>query len=43
MEGGWLIRKLGISETNSPFLFDKNCGPKDIDLIERKYNITRLL
>lgn len=26
-EGGWLIRKLGISESDAPLLFDSTCGP----------------
>ena len=29
--GGWLIRTLGISETNSPLLFNAGCAPLNQD------------
>lgn len=38
--GGWLIRTLGISETNSPLLFRRGCGPPDQDAFKKKFNIT---
>lgn len=38
--GGWLIRMLGISETNAPILFGSGCAPKDQDAFKKKFNIT---
>lgn len=37
--GGWLIRTLGISETNSPLLFNKACYPPNQDEFKKKFNI----
>ncbi len=39
-KGGWFIRALGISETNSPLLFRRGCAPKDQDAFKKKFNIT---
>lgn len=39
-EGGWLIRTLGISETKSPLLFGRGCGPENQDAFKKKFNIT---
>jgi hypothetical protein len=39
-KGGWLIRTLGISETNSPLLVPRGCAPKDQDAFKTKFNIT---
>jgi hypothetical protein len=38
-KGGWLIRLLGISETNAPLLFEPNCEPADVYAFKNKYNI----
>jgi hypothetical protein len=38
-EGGWLIHALGISETNSPLLFRRACGPRDEDTFKKKFDI----
>lgn len=38
-QGGWLIRFLGISESNSPLLFDAGCAPFDQDMILENLNI----
>lgn len=38
--GGWLIRMLGISETNAPLLFNSGCAPKEQDAFKQKFNIT---
>ncbi|MCQ8129931.1 hypothetical protein, partial [Methylomonas rivi] len=37
--GGWLIRTLGISETNSPLLFNRACYPPNQDNFKKKFNI----
>ena len=39
-KGGWFIRTLGISETNSPLLFRRGCAPKDQDAFKKTFNIT---
>jgi hypothetical protein len=39
-EGGWLVRLLGISETNSPLLFNPSCRPTDERGFISKYDIT---
>lgn len=39
-EGGWLIRSLGISETNAPLLFRSGCSPEDRYAFKKKFNIT---
>lgn len=39
-EGGWLIRVLGISETNGPLLFHSGCAPDDRYAFKKKFNIT---
>jgi hypothetical protein len=39
-KGGWLIRTLGISETDAPLLFSSGCAPKDQDAFKTKFNIT---
>jgi hypothetical protein len=39
-KGGWLIRTLGISETNAPLLFSPGCAPKDQDAFKKRFNIT---
>ena len=39
-EGGWLIRALGISETNSPLLFSRSCAPTDERSFIKKFNVT---
>lgn len=38
-EGGWLIRSLGISESNSPLSFGSGCGPADEREFIKKLNI----
>jgi len=38
-EGGWLIRFLGISESDSPLLFASSCAPSEEDSFRLKYNI----
>lgn len=38
--GGWLIRTLGISETDSPLLFRSGCAPEDRYAFKKKFNIT---
>lgn len=38
-EGGWLMRLLGISETNAPLLFKPFCAPVDAHAFKKKYNI----
>jgi len=38
--GGWLIRTLGISETNAPLLFRSACAPPNEDEFKKKFNIT---
>lgn len=38
--GGWLIRALGISETDSPLLFNRGCSPPNPDEFKKKFNIT---
>ncbi|MEK7793895.1 MAG: hypothetical protein AAB353_05165 [Candidatus Hydrogenedentota bacterium] len=38
--GGWLIRALGISESNHPLLFNSSCGPNDQDGFKKKFNVT---
>ena len=38
--GGWLIRMLGISETNAPLLFRSGCAPENQDAFKKKFNIT---
>jgi hypothetical protein len=38
-EGGWLIKFLGISESDSPLLFDSGCAPSEEDSFRLKYNI----
>jgi hypothetical protein len=37
--GGWLISKLGISESGSPLLFDGFCGPPDLQDFARTRKI----
>lgn len=37
--GGWLIRFLGISETDSPLLFNRGCAPLGRFDFKEKYNI----
>ena len=37
--GGWLIRTLGISETDSPLLFRHFCSPRGMSGFKRKLNI----
>ena len=39
-EGGWLIRTLGISSTNSPLLFSRSCAPLDERSFIKTFNIT---
>lgn len=39
-EGGWLIRTLGISETNAPLTFNSGCAPEDAFGFKKKFNIT---
>lgn len=39
-EGGWLIRMLGISETNAPLLFSSYCGPASARAFIKKFNVT---
>ena len=39
-EGGWLIRTLGISETNAPLLFRSGCAPEDAFGFQKHFNIT---
>ena len=39
-DGGWLIRALGISETNAPLLFKSGCAPEDRYAFKKKFNIT---
>ncbi len=38
-KGGWLIRTLGISETNAPLLFRSGCAPVRQDAFKKKFNI----
>jgi hypothetical protein len=40
VRGGFLIRTLGISETNSPVLFDKYCGPKNSQTFLKDLGVT---
>jgi hypothetical protein len=39
-QGGWLIRAMGISETNAPILFNSGCAPTNEDAFKSKLNIT---
>lgn len=39
-QGGWLVRATGISETNSPILFNSGCAPKNEDAFKSELNIT---
>lgn len=39
-KGGWFIRALGISETNSPLLFNGDCAPPNQNDFKSKFNIT---
>ena len=39
-EGGWLVRAMRISQTNSPMLFRSGCGPRDEDAFKKNFNIT---
>jgi len=41
VKGGWLINALGISNNDSPLLFNNVCYPADRFSIFRKYNINR--
>ena len=41
VKGGWLINTLGLSNSNSPLLFDGTCYPAERFTIFRKYNIKR--
>lgn len=38
-QGGWLIRFLGISETNAPLLFRSGCAPVERYAFKEKFNI----
>jgi hypothetical protein len=38
-QGGWLVRFLGISETNAPLLFGSGCEPKDVYAFKRSFDI----
>jgi hypothetical protein len=38
--GGWLIRALGISETTSPLLFARSCGPANERAFVKAFHIT---
>jgi hypothetical protein len=38
--GGWFIRFLTISETDSPLLFQRGCGPENEGQFKKKFNIT---
>lgn len=38
-KGGWLIRTLGISETNAPLTFDNACGPAEAKTMFSRLNI----
>jgi hypothetical protein len=40
--GGWLIRMLSISETNSPLIFNGYCAPKNEATVLKKLNIKEL-
>jgi hypothetical protein len=39
-EGGWLVRALGISETNSPLLFSRSCAPNNEREFIKRLNMT---
>jgi hypothetical protein len=39
-EGGWLIRAIGLSETNAPLLFPSGCAPENQDAFKQKFQIT---
>lgn len=38
--GGWLVRSIGISETDAPLLFGPGCAPENQDAFKKKFNIT---
>ena len=40
--GGWLIKTLGISETNAPLIFGGVCGPAEQKTIFNRLNMTVL-
>lgn len=40
-KGGWLIRRLGISETDSPITFRRSCGPGDPSTVFSDLNIQK--
>ena len=41
-KGGWLIRALGISETDSPITFERFCGPEDRSSVFQSLNIQQI-
>lgn len=38
-QGGWLIRFIGISETNAPLLFNSGCAPDDRYAFKKNFKI----
>jgi hypothetical protein len=38
--GGWLIRALGISETNRPLTFKRSCRPDKLESISNELGVT---
>lgn len=38
-KGGWLIRFFGVSESDSPLIFNSECGPKNINGFLKDMNI----
>jgi hypothetical protein len=40
--GGWLIRALGVSETDSPITFSRSCGPADRSSVFQELNIRKV-
>lgn len=41
-KGGWLIRTLGISDPDSPLLFEGLCQPKNLESIDAQLGLTRI-
>jgi hypothetical protein len=41
-KGGWLMRTLGVSETDSPITFRRSCGPPDPSTIFSDLNIEQV-
>jgi hypothetical protein len=39
VEGGWLMRTLGLTQTPAPLLFEGHCQPKNLEQQRRQLNI----